>query len=223
MSTEAERSSGATGMKPIYRASHILCSFAYRLFFPGECSGVERVPATGAFLLAANHMSFLDPPVIGCHLPREIHFFARKTLFTDGWWGDLLRAVNTIPIDLESENDLAAFKQVFRLLKDDNGLLVFPEGTRSPDGSLQPPRAGVGMIACKTQVPVVPARLFGTHEAFGRGKALRLFTRVHIAFGNPLLPGQYDDGAKGRERYQQAAEKIMEAIARLEPPVSPGV
>lgn len=218
-----ERTAGLSGMKPVYRAGHILFSSVFRLFFPGECTGAERIPTEGAFLLAANHMSFLDPPCVGCHVHREIHFFARKTLFTDGWWGNLLRSVNTIPIDLESETDLAAFKQVFRLLKEGNGLLVFPEGTRSPDGRLQPPRAGVGMIACKTRVPVVPARLFGTYEAFGKGRPLRLFTRVHVAFGDPLLPEQYDTGPNGKERYQRAAQRIMEAIADLPPPRPPGV
>lgn len=205
-------------MKPIYRAGHTLCTIAHRLLFRGECSGLEFIPKTGPFLLAANHLSFLDPPFIGCHVPREIYFFARKSLFGSGLWGRVLRDVNAIPVDLERDTDLAAIKQIFRILKDGNGLLVFPEGTRSIDGQLQEARSGIGMIACKSNVPIIPARIFGSHEAFGRGRPLKPFTPVSIAFGPPLHPAGIRPDKKGRQRYQAVSERIMESIAALQPP-----
>ena len=98
-------------------------------------------------------------------------------------------------------------------------MILFPEGTRSPDGHLQPPKPGVGFIVCKTQVPVVPARIFGSFEAFGKGAKLpKLGTPLSVVFGRPISPAQYDDPRAGKERYQIASERIMAEIARLEKP-----
>jgi len=186
--------------------------------FRGEVRGLEHVPARGGFLLAANHASFIDPPMIGCQLPRQIAYFARKTLWKGGfssWWLD---SVGTIPVDRDGGQDVSAIKRVLRALREERGLILFPEGTRTPDGQLQPAKAGVGFIAVKTQVPVVPVRIFGSHEAFGRDRPLRLGTPVSIVFGAPILPAAYDDPRAGKERAQVASDRIMAHISRLTPP-----
>jgi 1-acyl-sn-glycerol-3-phosphate acyltransferase len=103
-------------------------------------------------------------------------------------------------------------------LKDNKGLILFPEGTRSPDGKLQPPKSGVGFIVCKSQVPVVPARIFGSYKAFGKGSSLRPGTPISVVFGKPIPPSAYDDPSAGKERYQVASTRIMAEIARLELP-----
>jgi 1-acyl-sn-glycerol-3-phosphate acyltransferase len=147
-------------------------------------------------------------------------FFARKTLWKGGlssWWLD---AVGTIPVDRDGGQDVSALKRVLRSLAEGKVMILFPEGTRSPDGRLQAPKPGVGFILCKTQVPVVPARIFGSFEAFGRGtKHPRLGTPVDVVFGPPLTPAVYDVGT-GKERYQAASEQVMAAIARLGAPVT---
>jgi 1-acyl-sn-glycerol-3-phosphate acyltransferase len=206
-------------MNFVYGAGSFLSRVYFDLFFPGEVGGTEFIPRSGPFLLAANHASYFDPPAIGCRLPRESHYFARKTLFKPGLKETLLRKVNTIPVDLESDSDISALKAVFRVLKEGGGILLFPEGTRTHDGGFQPARPGVGMIACKSGVPVVPTRIFGSYEAFGRQtRGPKLFTPIHIAYAPPLLPAQYDTGGKGKERYQVASETIMRAIATIPPP-----
>ena len=103
-------------------------------------------------------------------------------------------------------------------LKREKGIILFPEGTRTPTGQLQRPKAGVGLMACRTGVPVVPARVFGSFEACGRNGPLRLRTPVSVVFGRPLLAADYDDQSEGKERYQRASERIMSAIAALELP-----
>ncbi|MDE3085058.1 MAG: 1-acyl-sn-glycerol-3-phosphate acyltransferase, partial [Verrucomicrobiota bacterium] len=124
--------------------------------------------------------------------------------------------VGTIPVDREG-GDVAAIKRVLHAIKDGKIIILFPEGTRSPDGRLQSAKPGVGLIACRTQVPVVPARIFGSFEAFGRGGKMRLGTPVSVTFGQPLMPSDYDDATADKEqRYQLASEKIMAAIAALE-------
>jgi len=206
-------------MEPIYGFSCALAAIIHSAFFPGEVVGLENVPQSGGFLVAGNHVSFLDPPFIGCNVPRQISYFARRTLWKPGfasWWLD---AVGTIPVDRDGGQDVSAIKRVLRTIESGKGLILFPEGTRSPDGLLQSAKAGVGLIACRTQVPVVPARIFGAFEAFGKGvKFPRLGTPVSVVFGPPLSPADYDNPKDGKERYQRAAERIMARIASLELP-----
>jgi 1-acyl-sn-glycerol-3-phosphate acyltransferase len=207
------------GMEPVYGTSQYLAASAYAALFRGEIAGLENIPRTGGFLLAANHASHLDPFLVGAYLPRQVTFFARKTLWTGGfasWWLD---AVGVIPVDRDGGSDVGAIKRVLQALKQEKVIIMFPEGTRSRDGQLQAPKPGVGLFACRAQVPVVPARIFGSFEALGKGGKLpRLGTRVDIVYGPPLRPADYDAPDAGKERYQVASERIMARIAALQPP-----
>jgi 1-acyl-sn-glycerol-3-phosphate acyltransferase len=205
-------------MQRVYGFCHYVLRVMFDMFFRGEVAGLEHLPASGGFLLAANHASFLDPPMIGCHLSRQIAYFARKTLWKPGvasWWLD---EVGTIPVDRDGGQDVSAIKRVLKALRQERGLILFPEGTRTLDGRLQSAKPGVGFIAIKTQVPVVPVRIFGSFEACGKGRGLRLGSPVTVVFGPPLLPSAYDDPKAGKERAQIASERIMAEIARLTPP-----
>jgi len=206
------------GMDAVYGVCHLLVRTVHEVFFHGAVAGVENIPLEGGCIIAANHASVLDPPLVGCHVPRQLAFFARKTLWKGGavsWWLD---TVGTIAVDRDAGSDVTAMKRVFQVLKNDRAMIVFPEGTRTRTGELQRPKAGVGLLACRTGVPVVPARIFGSFAAFGRKGPLRLGTPVSVVFGPPLRPADYDDRSAGRERYQHASERIMAAIAVLELP-----
>jgi 1-acyl-sn-glycerol-3-phosphate acyltransferase len=205
-------------MQPLYGICHYALAVIYDICFRGELAGLHHVPKHGAFLVAANHASHLDPPMIGCHIPRQMAFFARRTLWKGGiatWWLD---GVGAIPVDRDGGQDVSAIKNVLRAIQAGKALTLFPEGTRSTDGQLRPPKAGVGMIACKTRVPVVPVRILNSHIAFGRGGKFRPGTPVDIIYGRPLQPADYDNPSDGKERYQRASERIMSAIAALQPP-----
>ena len=205
-------------MQKVYGFSHYLASTIYSIFFRGEVIGTENLPAKGSFLIAANNASFLDPPFIGSQVPRQIAYFARKTLWKGGIITWCLDEVGTIPVDRDGGQDVSAIKRVLKALKEDKGLILFPEGTRTADGYLQAPKAGVGLIACRAQVPVVPACIFGSFRAFGKGQPLRLGTPVSIVFGAPILPIDYDDPSAGKERYQVASTRIFEQITALSLP-----
>ncbi|TVR47174.1 MAG: 1-acyl-sn-glycerol-3-phosphate acyltransferase [Puniceicoccaceae bacterium] len=214
-----------TPAEGVYWFCHYWCASAHRVLFPGEVSGVEHIPAEGPFIIASNHASFLDPPLLGCHFQRQLVFFARRSLFKPGlasWW---LRTVRTIPVDRDGEADVAALRQTIAALKAGRPLVLFPEGTRSTDGTLGASRPGVGLIACRTTVPVIPARLFGTFEAFGRHRRLpRLGTAVDVVYGPPMPPEEYDPGREaGKDRYVLAAARIWEAVKRLDRPRAPVV
>lgn len=205
-------------MDPAYGLSHGAIKCLYDISFRGEIRGLEHLPGRGGYIVAANHVSHLDPPIVGLHLGRQVSFFARKTLWKPGiaaWWLD---AVGTIPVDREGGADIQAVRRVLEALARGRAVIMFPEGTRSPDGRLQPPKPGIGLIACRSQAPVVPARIFGSFEAFGKKGALRLGLPVDVTYGAPLLPGDYDRPEDGKERYAKAAARIMNAISRLAPP-----
>ena len=205
-------------MDPVYGFFHYLSDTFSDICFRGDLVGVENLPRHGGYLVAANHASHLDPFIIGSRLPRQVTFFARKTLWKPGfaaWWLD---SVGVIPVDRDGGSDVTAIKRVLHALKEQKTIIMFPEGTRSPTGLLQAPKPGVGLFACRAQVPVVPARIFGSFEAFGKSSAVRFGTPVTVVFGRPMAPADYDDPAAGKARYQIASERIMAEIARLQQP-----
>ena len=208
-------------MEPIYGFFHSLCRLAHQMFFRGDVAGLENLPKAGGYIVAANHASHLAPPIVGQFLPRQVSFFARKTLWKPGlaaWWLD---AVGTIPVDRDGGTSLDAIKRVLGALSSGRVVIVFPEGTRSANGVLQPPKSGVGLLACKARVPVVPARVFGSFEAFGKDGRLRLGSPVSVTYGKPLYPADFDHPEDGKERYARTAARIMDAITQLAPPQFP--
>jgi 1-acyl-sn-glycerol-3-phosphate acyltransferase len=209
-------------MSPVYGVSHYLAASVYEMAFRGTVTGLENLPRSGGFLLASNHASHLDPFIVGSLMPRQVTFFARRTLWTPGfpsWW---LNAVGVIPVDRDGGSDVGAIKRVLQALKEEKVIIMFPEGTRSRDGQLQDAKPGVGLFACRTQVPVVPARIFGSFDALGKGGKLpRLGTEVNVVYGKPMRPADYDAPDAGKERYQIASDRIMAAIARIEVPATP--
>ena len=205
-------------MEFVYGFFHFGMSALCDIHFRTAGNGVEYIPRHGGFIVAANHASLIDPPIVGAQVPRQLAAFARKTLWKGGissWWLDI---VGVIPVDRDGGSDIGAIRRVLQTLKQDKGIILFPEGTRTPTGQLQQAKAGVGLMACRTGVPVVPARVFGTFEACGRNRPVRLGTPVSVVFGPPLLAADYDDHLEGKERYQHASDRIMSAIAALELP-----
>ena len=205
-------------LRPFYGFLHFLASTIHSMWFRGEVAGTDNFPVDGPFLIASNHASHLDPPLVGCQVPRQMRFFARKSLWSNrvlAWW---LNQVETIPVERDS-GDIGAIKRVLQALKENRAVVLFPEGTRTTDGHLQKPKAGVGLMACKTGVPVVPCRIYGSFQAFGKGSAIPRFgTSVTVVFGPPIAASDYDDPSAGKARYELAAQRIMDRIAAIPEP-----
>ncbi len=208
-------------MTPFYGFFHYLCKGVYDAFFRGEVVGTENIPTGGPYLIASNHMSHLDPPLVGAQVPRQMRFFARRTLWSNrvaSWWLD---NTETIPVDRDG-GDIGAIKRVLQAIQEDRAIVLFPEGTRSMDGQLQKPKAGVGLMACKTGAPVVPCRVYGSFQAFGKGaKIPHLGVPVTVVFGKPIPASEYDAPEAGKERYQVVSNRIFERIAALPMPQYP--
>lgn len=194
----------------LYAALKPLAVGAFRLWFRLTGVGVEHVPREGPLLVAANHLSVLDPPLVGAVLPRELDFMAKAELFRVPGLAGLIRRLNAHPVD-RSGSDAAALRLALRLLAAGRALLIFPEGTRGVEGRLGPARAGAGMLAAMSEVPVVPTCIRGTGRALPRGAIVPRPVRVTVTFGAPLRFAR----GRGKTRYQEISDEIMAAIGRL--------
>ena len=184
-----------------------------RLLCRLEGRGREHVPRRGALLLVANHSSFLDPPLVGAMAPRPLSFLAKEELFRIPLFGRLIHALNARPVRRDG-GDAKALRTALRLLEQGHALLVFPEGTRGDEGVLRTPKAGAGMLAVLSGVPVVPAYVRGSGGVWPRGRSLPRPGKVVVTFGEPMT-FERSVGVDRKEQYEGASRAMMGAIARL--------
>lgn len=180
-----------------------------------QAHGAENVPATGGCIVASNHASLLDPPAVGCGVwHRHVRFMARETLFGNfltRWW---CRAVGVVPLD-RTKGDIAAMRAALGILKAGGALSLFPEGTRSRDGRLQPGKGGIGFLIAKGGVPVVPAYVSGTFHALPKGERSIRRHPVSVVYGLPIMPEELAPLLTRETRYQDVADLVMARIAVL--------
>lgn len=203
-----------TPMRWIYWLGWMSFGAAYRTFFGLRVIGNENLIKAGPVLIASNHQSFLDPPLIGNLYQTEMVYFARKSLFKGfGKW--LYPQWNAIPIDQEKP-DTSSMKAAIRNLKEGRRVLVFPEGQRTLDGSINEAAPGIGMIAAKAGVPIQPVRIFGADKALPRGSGKISLARITVKVGPPILltPEEFKSYSN-KEGYLALTERIMAAIKDL--------
>ena len=205
-----------------YRLGWIISRATFAVYFRWRVYNADKVPLTGAVILASNHASFLDPPLVGSGLHRAINYLARESLFRFPPVGWLLHSWHAVPVDREGGGAKGLRIILDRLLAGDS-IILFPEGTRTCDGKLQPARSGIGLIVAKSDAPVVPVRVFGTFEAWGRNQKIPLPQKIAVKYGAPMrfevlrAEAKTCDKARLKEIYQEIADDIMAAIAKLEP------
>ncbi|HEV2260825.1 MAG TPA: lysophospholipid acyltransferase family protein [Candidatus Rubrimentiphilum sp.] len=166
--------------------------------------GAQNVPRDGPLIVACNHVSYFDPPVLGTACPRRIRYMAKRELFTIPILGPLIARLGAYPVD-RTGSPMSAIRRSVEMLRRGDAIGVFPEGTRNLDGTVQA-REGVALLASLGQAPVVPAVVLGTRQA-GR------LRRFKVIFGPPMrLPG---NGKAGREMLANFTEQVMHAIVKL--------
>ena len=184
-----------------------------RLLFRLEVRGVEHVPATGPVLLVSNHVSLLDPPLVGGASPRVLHFMAKEELFRIPLFGRLIASLNARPVRRDG-SDSRALKTALRLLGEGRALLVLPEGPRGVEGRLGDAKPGAGMLAVMSGATVVPVHVSGSGRALPAGCVVPRPAKVRVRFGPPLcFKATADEDRK--ERYREATREIMRGIAQL--------
>jgi len=189
-----------------YRFIRFLCWISVTVLFRFRWQGADHVPAAGPLLVVSNHQSHLDPVLAGVACPRQLHALARRTLFV-GPFGWLIHSLGAFPIDLESSG-LGGLKTSLQVLKRGAALLVFPEGTRSPDGQLGAFLPGFCAIARRSGATILPAAITGSHAALPRGSALPRLRPVRLNFGDPIPPEEIADLSD-----EQLADLVRSRIA----------
>lgn len=200
-------------MNVYYWLGYHLSRLVGRCFFRFRVIHRERMLQSGPVILAMNHQSYLDPPLAGTTCDRAIYFLARRTLLNVPLLGWLLPKLNVIPVNQEGI-DRSALKTLIRVIKTGNAALVFPEGSRTLDGNLQPAEPGLGLVIAKTLAPVVPMRIFGAHEALPRDGGLQ-FVPITIVVGEPIFFTSTDLDLLGQDLYERLSQRVMDAIAAL--------
>lgn len=200
-------------MNGVYRAGWLLGGFLFKVILGVRYVDGEKVPRDGALVVAPNHRSYIDPPLAGCGIPRELHFFAKAELFEVPLLGSLIRAYNALPVK-RGEADRRALALSLDVVRKGGGLMVFPEGTRSKTGAYLAPKLGVAMIAARGGARISPV-FVGT--AGGMRTLLRSMLRIErieVRYGDPLEVPPLE-GAKNAA-YQALAEEVIARIQALE-------
>ena len=194
----------------------------YKVYCRAEWFNPERVPRTGPVILACNHASIIDPPLVGTGLDRGISYLARESLFRFPGIGWLFRNWDAVPVDRDG-GGAKGLKAILDRLLAGGGIILFPEGTRTRDGKLQPARSGIGLTVIKSNAPVVPVRVFGTLDAFGRDMKIPMPRKIMAKYGKPMdfallrVEARTCSKARLKEIYQEIADQIMAEIAKLQP------
>ncbi|MBI5555718.1 MAG: 1-acyl-sn-glycerol-3-phosphate acyltransferase [Elusimicrobia bacterium] len=202
----------------LYFLGHSFFKLLFEIVFRRKVVGAENIPQDGPVLICANHQSFIDPPLVGSAVKRTVHYLARHDLFTVPVLGWFLTRVHAFPVKRSGGGDPAAFKNIFRRLEEKEIIVLFPEGTRSRDGNLQKPLPGVGLIAYRARVPVIPCYVYGSREVLPRGSWFLHFHPLIVTFGKPIDFSAYYQREKSKDLYREMSAKIMSEIATLKAP-----
>jgi 1-acyl-sn-glycerol-3-phosphate acyltransferase len=202
-------------VRPYYSAARLLAHGVCGILTGWEVRGRRHVPLHGGVVVACNHISFWDPPLIGAAVPRELTFLTREDLLRTPVLGPLVRSFNAIPIR-RGVADLSGLARALQRLRDGGALLMFPEGGRMRDGELHPARPGVGMMAVHADVPIVPCCISGSdrqRQWWYRGARVRLWFGPARTWQN--LAGDDGERSPGRALYQRVGDAVMREIAIL--------
>ncbi len=195
----------------LYMFLKYLFMFIYRIFFRARVIGTENFPKEGPVILAANHMSNADPPLVGCFAPRHVHFMAKKELFEMPVLRFVLPHCYSFPVR-RGAADREAIKTAVKTVRSGHCLGLFPEGTRSRTGKMRRAEAGVGLIAAMTRAPLIPTAIIGTNRIFSRECFL---PKITVIYGKPMY---FEGDHKDKAALEAFSQSILEEIARLEKP-----
>ena len=196
----------------LYSIARFFFTIIFKVLFRFQVFGRSNFPRKGAFIVAANHLSYLDPILLGISSPRKLNFIAKDDLFKIKVFGFLISNVGAIPVKMDAKQNIGVFRSALSLLSKGNGFVIFPEGARSLNGKMQNMRAGVGFLAIKSQCPVIPVLIIGTEKALPlRAKCIRL-KKITAYVGKALLPPL---DSKGHGSFEEFSHRVEDSIRDL--------
>jgi 1-acyl-sn-glycerol-3-phosphate acyltransferase len=187
----------------LFYVGRFLYWLLFKIIWRCRVYGEDNIPNEGGVIIAPNHVSYADPPLTGSSMKRPLYFMAKQELFEMPVLGFLIRRTHAFPVK-RGAGDIGAFKTGLRQLQKGHALLMFPEGTRSRDGNFGKARAGVGMLSCHANVPVVPVRLYNSNK-------LASLKQINVVFGKPIYPPKDFD----KDAYLRFSEQVLEEIKKL--------
>ena len=198
-----------------YRGTQVVLWVYYKIAFKFKAYGTKNFPKDSrGVILAPNHASYLDPPLLGISLKPPITYLAKDYLFKPFFLGLALRWIGCIPIKTEAD-DFRSIRQLVRELKSGKNILIFPEGTRSDNGEIKEPEMGVGFLALKSGAHVLPVYIRGTYKAFPKGAKHFTYSPVSLYFGKAFIPAHDPELTGDKEPYLAVSRKIMAEIKKL--------
>lgn len=202
-------------MSAMYFVSRSSLEWAVRIFFNLRITGHENFPPP-PFIVVANHTSLLDPPIVGAACKKfTVNFMVKQELFEMPVVRHWSKSVECIPVK-RGDNSIRGIRESLRRLKHGKVVGIFPEGTRSSDGSLREAKTGTGFLISSAKVPVVPIYVFGTAEAFPKGKAMKFGSKVGALIGKVITPEDLKlDGKGGKDHYERVSNEVMSVISGL--------
>ena len=187
-----------------------VCRVFCILFFRVRTYGQDNIPRKGPFIIVSNHQSNLDPIFCGGLIKRRSIFIARASLFTNWFFGPLIRSVNAIPVKV-GEPDISTMRKVIERLKQGGGVTLFPEGTRTHDGKITPFKPGLGLLSRRGKAPIVPVVIDGAFECWPRHQKLFTPGPIRVTYGKPITTKQAKD--MGDEKL---AELLTQTLRKMQ-------
>lgn len=188
-----------------YKFARALLSIIFRIIYRIEVIGIENIPEKGRAILCSNHISMLDPIILGISIKRPISFMAKKELFKNPFIAKLLTALAAFPVDREN-SDLTAIRNSINVLKMEKILGMFPEGTRTKKMDLEFAKPGVSLIAYKGKSPVIPVFIETDY---------RLFSKISINIGKPIIIDDLFENKPKTEDHKKISKYILKSIYSL--------
>jgi cytidylate kinase len=202
----------------LYAFLHCAGRLLFKLLFRLEVKGKENIPKVGPVIITSNHLSLLDPPIIGTASPRRLSYMALDQVFKYFLIGNLSRRMGAFPVKKRGVN-VDATKTSLEILQDREAVLIFIEGTRSPDGTLLDPKPGVGMLAYKSLAPIVPTLISGSGRALPRESKLIRPRKIKVSFGKALDSERFSH-LEPKEAYKAISNETMNRIKKMQKEIS---
>lgn len=200
-------------MKPFYWTCRFAAKCIFKLFYSTKIYGLEHTYKKGA-IIAPNHASFFDPPIVSTSWPHEVHFLASDYLFKAPVLGSLIKALNSHPVH-RGAADLTSIKLICSLLQNGAQVIIFPEGQRCHDGVMAPLKQGIGLIAVKSNAAIIPTYVHGTFQIWPPGKKYpKLWGKTAVVFGSPILIEELNCEDK-KELQKAIIEKLSQSLHSL--------
>lgn len=197
----------------LFHISHIWFYPLTVILLRYKIRGLGNIPMRGSVILASNHISFFDPPLIANGQFRVVHYMAKIELFKNPLFRILIKSFGAFPVK-RGVGDIGAIKTILGHMKKNRVVLVFPEGTRSKDGELGSGQMGAGMLALRSGATIIPTYIRNSNKIISRVKSLEL-PQVEIRYGKPIDMEKYKCEEQNKELYQEVANEIMDGIRYL--------